>query len=246
MLYFKIKPMKKVVFLLCAVFICFSTIAFSQDTLKTRARQWTTEVNFNPLQGQFSLNNAVKQIKVRYFVSDLVACRLGFSVSKSSKEDGQNSAYGTNPIATSDIRNSFSGGLNLGLEKHFKGTRRLSPYLGVEIALGYKKADQTIDTKETTTQIDGGWLYGNTISERGFKSAGINIVTGFDFYMAEHFYCGYEMLLGFNYTKYDDLVRSNTIKPDNLPGSITYPDQTSEESAFGPGIINGIRLGYTF
>jgi len=239
--------MRKSVLLFCLAYFGCLQVASSQDTLKTSAHSWTTEVNVNPLQGQFSLNNAVNQIKVRYFISDKMAYRMAFSINNTKKDDGQTSFYGTNPVDNSDVKSTTSGGLNLGLEKHFAGTRRLSPYLGCELALGFKTANETIETKELITDIKGAWQTGSyTFTERGYKSAGVNIVTGFDFYIAKHFFFGYEMLLGLNYIKYDDLVKTLTSKTDQLPGSNTYPDQTSSETTIGPRIINGIRLGYTF
>jgi len=254
--------MKKSSLLLSAVFLVFlSHLALSQDTLKTAARSWTAEINVNPFQGQISLNNAVNQIKVRYFTSNNFAYRFAFSLNNIKKDNTETSAYGTNPVDNSDKKSSTSFGLNLGFEKHFTGTRRLSPYIGGEIAFGLKNAKETLDTKQSTTEIKGAWqntqvvqyynngtYYYTTVntSEQGYQSIVINIVTGFDFYVAKHFLVGYEMLFGFNYIKYDNIETTYTPKPGQPAITASNPKQGANERSFGPKIINGIRLGYTF
>jgi len=258
--------MKKLTLLFLLAFYAFShRAAYAQDTLKTSAKDWSVELNVNPFQGQISLNNSLNQIKVRYFASEKLAYRFAFNINDVNKENGQSNAYGTNPIETTDIKKSTSIGANLGFENHFSGTRRLSPYIGAEIAYGFKDVSETIDTKQSTTEIKGGWqsiqvvqynngngtYYGTTITntEIGFKSYGINLITGFDYYISKNFYFGYEFLFGYNYTKYNTVETTITPKPDQDNQNIvynSYPDQTAKEHSFGPKIINGIRLGYTF
>lgn len=258
--------MKNLTFLL---FLALSVISirptYAQDTLKTCAKSWAAELNVNPFQGQISLNNALNQIKVRYFATEKLAYRLALNINNIRKDNGQSNVYGTNPIENSDIKKSTTFGVNLGLEKHLTGTRRLSPYVGAEIAYGMKNANETIDTKQSTTEIKGGWqntqvlqynnghgtYYSTTVNntEFGYYSLGINLVTGFDYYVAKNFFFGYEMLFGYNYTKYTKVETTFTPKPDQNTQTgvnISYPDQTGKEHSFGPKIINGIRLGYTF
>ncbi len=259
--------MKKTAVLLFAALIVLSTrLTYAQDTLKTCARSWTAELNVNPFQGQISLNNALNQIKVRYFTTDKFAYRLAFNINNIRKDNGQSNVYGTSPIENSDIKKSTTFGLNLGFEKHLAGTRRLSPYLGAEIAYGSKNANETIDSKQSTTDIKGGWqstqvlqynngngtyYYYTTVNntDNGYHSYGVNLVTGFDYYVAKNFFFGYEMLFGYNYTKYTKIETTYTPKPgqeNQTSGNASQPDFTGKEHSFGPKIINGIRLGYTF
>lgn len=251
--------------LILALSVISSCSIYAQDTLKTAAKSWSAELNVNPFQGQISLNNTLNQIKVRYFATEKLAYRLAFNINDVRKDNGQSNVYGTSPIENSDIKKSTTLSVNLGLENHFAGTRRLSPYIGAEIAFGMKDVSETIDTKQSTTEIKGGWQntqviqYNNvngsyyyttiTNTEIGYKSYGINLVTGFDYYVSKNFYFGYEMLFGYNYTKYNKIETTVTPKPgqDTQSGTnSSYPDQTGKEHSFGPKIINGIRLGYTF
>jgi hypothetical protein len=244
--------MKKLLLLFFIFFIGFSQQGFTQDTLKTTAHHWTTELNINPLQGQINLNNAVNQIKARYFISDQEAYRVAFSINNVRKEDVQSSTYGYNAINNKDIKKSLTINLNLGREKHFIGTRRLSPYIGWELALGFKTTGEKIKTNSTVTEIKQAWevVNGGNItysnSDRGCESIGLNAVTGFDFYAAKHFFFGYELLFGMNYIHYNKMKVTITPTDSQTPNYGSYPDLSGNELNFGPKIINGIRLGYTF
>jgi len=238
---------------------------FAQDTLKTMPKGWTTELNINPLQGQISLNNAINQIKVRYFSSEQTALRLAFSFNSSTASDGSKSTYGTNPVNNTEDKKTNSFSLNLGFEHHLKGTRRLSPYIGAEVSFGIKSSEESFESIQSTEKIKGAWItmqtypyynsngtinnyYTTTVpSERGYTSLGVNLLTGFDYYIAKHFFVGYEILFGYNHIKYDDIEYTITAKPGQTIGNTTTnPTESSSESNIGAKIINGIRLGYTF
>lgn len=215
-------------------------------------------MNVNPFKGELSLNNALNQIKFRYFVSDQFAVRVGFTANSKKITDNQSSPYGTNPSTYSDIKRTSLLGTNLGVEKHFKGTKRLSPYIGAEVALAVKSSSEDITYKGSSvnsdTKIKGAWLQevnspNYPISykyiERGFTQVGLNLVTGFDFYMAKNFYFGYEIAFGVSSTKFKDI----DITSKNSSGG-SFPDQNSDsdlrEFSFGPNLMNGIRIGYVF
>ena len=240
-----------------------SHLAMGQDTLKTAPRGWTTELNVNLFQGQVSLNNAINQIKVRYFLNSQSALRLAFSFSNSNKEESSKNPYSTNPYDNTDQKKSNTFGINLGFEHHFTGTRRLSPYIGAEIAFGVKNSNETLKTKDGDTEVKGAWMIAQTYqyynngnpynyivnvpTEKGYTSFGINLLTGFDYYVAKHLYVGYELLLGYSNLKYDDVEITVTPKAGQTStDNTTYPKLGEKESGFGAKIINGIRLGYTF
>lgn len=255
--------MKKLSLQCIVLLFITSALAFGQDTIKTPAGRWSTEVNINPLQGQISLNNAINQIKVRYFTVNNVAFRLAFSLNNNKMDDGAKSSYGTNPTNDTEVKKSTTFGLNLGFEQHLNGTRRLSPYIGAEIAFGLKSANETSDDSQGSKEIKGGWInyqmtqyydpnYGyRTVSssyivEKGYTSFGANLVVGFDYYIASHLFIGYEFLYGFNYVKYDDIELTYTPKIGQSNPNNDYPTISSKVRSFGAKIVNGIRLGYTF
>ncbi|HEX2933987.1 MAG TPA: hypothetical protein VHO72_01420 [Bacteroidales bacterium] len=233
------------------IFSAFS-VSYGQDSIKATHRNFLTELNVNLFQGQLSLSNALNQVKFRYFTSDNSALRIGFTVDAKSLVDDAKNVYGTNPTNSSDKRTSTLIGINLGFEHHFRGTKRLSPYIGGEFTFGIKSAKHVKESNGVKTTIKGAWQsteyynsgysYSAYNTERAFVSYGLNMITGFDFYVARNFFIGYEMQFGFTNKSYSDLEVTST---GGSQGS-TYPDYDSSEFSFGPRIINGIRVGYVF
>ena len=247
--------MKRIAILTTIFFTVVSIYkSYGQDTLKATNGNFLTELNVNLFQSQITFNNAINQIKFRYMTSDQTAFRMGITIDSKHLVDNNESVYGTNPTKDNETRTSTLLAVSLGYEKHFAGSKRLSPYIGFEVTLGYKWAKQEIETSSGTTTIDGGWqqtqsvqnqngyyTYYSTFSDKGYFAYGINIVSGFDFYVAKHLFIGYEMAFGYNHKSYTkiDITSSS--------GSNSNPvDYTSKESSFGPKILNGIRVGYVF
>jgi hypothetical protein len=231
----------------------------SDESFKAKRHSFVTELNINPFQGNLSLNNALNQIKLRYFVSDQVALRMGFSANSVKDNSSASSPYGTNPFTNTEVRRSTTLSFNPGFEKHFAGTKRLSPYLGVEAMLAKKTSSHEITNSNSSMTIEGGWrqqFYSNnpnypvltsTYAERAFFKYGLNLITGFDFYMSRHFYFGYEITFGFSNTKYADIDTSTVYTSGgNVPSESVVVDLDDKSFSLGPNLINGIRLGYAF
>lgn len=221
------------------------------QVLKPQAKHVATELNINPFNGTISLNNSLNQLKFRYFAAPNFAVRLGFNGSKVSNLTENTNPYGTNSYRHKDERSSTTIGLNLGMEKHFAGTRRLSPYLGADIVVVKKSTEQEITEGQTTTTITGGWReynylpggYSYSYTELGYTSYGANLVTGFDFYMAKNFFFGYEINFGFSQKSVAELDVKQT-------GSTNSPTENGDVKntsfSFGSSLMNGVRIGYVF
>jgi hypothetical protein len=141
-------------------------------------------------------------------------------------------------------------GINAGIEKHFAGTRRLSPYIGLEVVVANRSSSHIINDLSTETTIEGAWrttsVVNNTFvygyEQKAYFQFGANVVAGFDFYVARHFYVGYEAAYRFSNTEYkgvDITIVGTTFPQDN-------PDVEETEFSFSPSLINGIRIGYVF
>ena len=222
----------------------------SQDLLKVTSAHLTMELNINPFRGDLSLNNALNQIKLRYFTTDNFAIRLGFNIDVKKKETTVTNPYGTNPFISNEDKKYTGIGINVGVEKHFAGTRRLSPYIGLEFALGTKFSNYATDDGTVKTKIDGAWrsttLVNNTFvygyEEKGFVKYGLNLLAGFDFYVAKNFFVGYEAALQFSNIEYADIditTTGSSFPPDS-------PDSKETEVTVSPMLLNGIRIGYVF
>jgi hypothetical protein len=234
-----------------------SCFVYGQDSLKVTRGHVTTELNINPFQGELSLNNALNQIKVRCFVSDNTALRIGLSLSSRKSAVENSTVYGVNPNTQETDKKTSTIGLNFGFEKHFKGTKRLSPYIGTEFVIAskssshtFKSTSQTNTPNTTETKIKGAWqtttyINGNypiyAYEERAFFQYGMNLVGGFDFYVAKNFYIGYEIAFSLLKTKYKNI--DITTKPSS---GMASPDSTQKDSSIGPNLINGIRVGFVF
>ncbi|HNX44992.1 MAG TPA: hypothetical protein PLJ84_10070 [Bacteroidales bacterium] len=248
--------MNKIIPIILAVILITATLpAISQNSPAHFIKGWGTELNFNPFDGSLSLNNATGQIKVRRFLNNDIALRAGITISAKNNTDKTKQAYGTSPYDASVKSKSNLVALSLGAEKHFNSGHRLSPYLGFEIGTGLKKTEQDFEYNHVTRTIKGAWMtedvtyngqyyvINDTYVERGFMSANANLFTGFDFYMADCFYFGYELGFGFEYTKYSKI---EITQDPEYPYSGLYPDFDSKSWSLGPRLLNGIRIGYNF
>src|SRR5690348_11641580 len=65
-------------------------------TFKAFNGNFTTELNVNLFQGNLTFNNALQQIKVRYFAANNIAYRFAFNFNSKTSNDGSSNPYGTN------------------------------------------------------------------------------------------------------------------------------------------------------
>jgi hypothetical protein len=227
--------------------LCLMNVTKSQDTLKPFNNKWGTELNINPLNGSFSLNNANGQIKIRKFNTDNTALRIALTFAYKQDISKRNDPYGTVPINESNNCKSSTIIVNVGQEKHFQGSGRISPYIGYEAGIGAKFSTDKFTTRLTERTVKGAWeqyVSGypsyRTFSERGFWSVGFNAVTGIDFYIVKNFYAGCEVAFGLDYIRYSN------IEVEDSDDTSTYPNLKDSGWKIGPKLLNGIRIGYIF
>ena len=220
--------------------------SLAADSFKPGSKKFVTELNVNPFNGNISLNNSLNQIKLRYFTSPALAFRIAVTAERASISYDDRLPYGTNSYHRTEDRSSTTLGLNFGLERHFKGTRRLSPYLGADFAVGNKFSKQEIDNGTTVTTIKGAWVTGSgnssQMTELGYTSVGLSLFSGFDIYPARHFFLGYEFNFGFNKMFWADV--DYTVTGGNTSGSNS--ENKFSTFTFGSTLMNGIRIGYVF
>lgn len=218
--------------------------------LKVSYDELTMELNINPFDGELDLNNLIDQLKLRFFTSDNFAIRLGFTVNSLKKDITSSNPYGTNPVTVVENKKSTLIGVNAGIEKHFGGTRRLSPYIGIEFAIANRSSEHVINDGTTEVTIDGAWRTTSVVNnsfvysyeQNAYFQYGANILAGFDFYVARHFFIGYEAAYKFTYTDFKGVDITTVGTP--FPQDNTDVEQT--EFALSPYLINGIRVGFVF
>ncbi len=136
---------------------------------------------------------------------------LGMNSDKSvSMQEGEN-GLDDNP---NDLTYSKSGGFDLsirpGIEKHFDGTNRLSPYVGAALNVDYSSSTMTEEYWSPNSQallVDANpdndfnnhdvWEQKTKDGSFGFGLAGL---AGMDFYFADNIYLGVEFGFGLNFT----------------------------------------------
>lgn len=240
--------MKKLITLLSV--IAFGFGANAQD-YKPAKGTITTELSLvGGFFGDFGLRQTTEvakpALKFRYFLKDDVALRLGFSASrKSSKNtvDTTTETTGVASIPTASIPTNFNSesffGINLGVEKHFKGSDRLSTYLGADLLIG---SSRNFDENTNSSNGNSNSLKNDRTKDANF-SFGIGFLTGADYYIAKKVYIGAELGLSMVTKSKKDEVDTTVV------GAIT----TIKTTTFGDGDFNidtqlngGIRLGYQF
>lgn len=209
----------------------------------TMFAQKATKENPFSLEGQLSyvessLSFSAPSVRLRYFWADDLAARVSLTTINGSEKDyyyekaNNEGGEGTRTEGSSGIQ------LSLGAEKHFKGTDKLSPYVGADLAYGMG------NTTEKWEKFDGsGYSSDYTRSDKNSGSSlGLNLVAGTDYYFAQNFYLGLE--LGF-------VVRSVTNKAAEsviTTGGTTTTNLSapSKSTAFGNNFIGNFRLGWRF
>lgn len=224
--------MKKL--MLIAVFAGVATIASAQ--FKPKGGEKTLEVNFAPLGGTpVSING----IRVRSFVDETTAYRLGLNINYSSSKDRN----GTTADGSKEMydKSSILGiTLQPGIEKHMAGTSRLSPYMGAILDIGFQSSKDVNEYESGTTANNIETI--TTKGTNGFFRIGANVVAGADYYIANKVYMGVELGYGLQ------MVNFATIKGENSASGSAKIDDIKPGSSFnfGPNISGLFRLGYAF
>ncbi|KAA3439975.1 outer membrane beta-barrel protein [Rufibacter hautae] len=213
---------------LSAAALCF-TIGFAasaQDAggIKPGAGAVTGEVQLSLTDGN-TVGLGLNQLRGRYFLAPNTALRASFIL------DVQNQTADDDFSRTSTL---FV--LAPGIEKHFAGTDRLSPYVGAEISFAKFFASEEADNYE----IEGGWSNGNSVTNRNYFGFGLGAVAGADYYFAQHVYLGVEFGFGLQYQAEGDVE----INPEN--GSNTTLEGESGSLRLRPNVNTGLRLGFVF
>lgn len=191
----------------------------TENNLKSVAGNKTLETNL-----YFGWGNSAN-LKLRRFTTDTNVLRYETSIS-----------YHTSNFQDKDGKsNNLTISYIPGLEKHFTGTDRLSPYIGLSLPLTLKLANYDSPTLEVKGASDP---WGN---DRGYFDVGLNGLAGADLYVVKNFYVGFEVGAGFYFTKHteaeanykNDFTRNQKWEGYNSLGFRTFT-------------TGGIRVGFAF
>ena len=210
--------MKKV--LLSAVALLAFGFANAQEEksgFKASTGNLTTELSVNGLIDNVSFNlqdqgfDNEMMFKARYFKSESIAYRGLFTIGVDSE---------TTKMNPDDLKESTTKiGLGFGVEKHFAGTDRLSPYVGGDLLVGFNSSKVEQGSNEQK-------------GPNGFR-VGVRGVFGADYYFAKNLYLGVEAGLGIFY--------HNTGKTEN---NGTTVNDGSNRFEITPSVVGGVRVGF--
>jgi len=188
------------------------------------------------LNSDFNLNNGAGMLHGRYFIKNDLALRLGLNL---SFENERTNVYGLNNNEGHYTTSQSIVLVNLGIEKHFKGTSRLSPYVGGDILIGSAGNKLKSENSDATSYVAN---Y-NVTSKSSDFTIGLRGVVGADYYIAPKVYLGGEVGLGFSKT-WDGKSTLET----NINGTTNKTTLDSQGSAFvfAPSIVTGVRIGFVF
>ena len=222
--------MKKRVLLIAAIAAgVFTTSNVNAQDFKPAGGEKNIEVNFTPLGGSpISINN----LRLRYFSSADMAIRVGISVTSSSTTDVQLGAGTDGKGELEDKSSSFGFAISPGIEMHWEGTDRLSPYYGAEINFAMTSDTDTDQSWDGTKTVEAETTNGST-------TFGVNLLLGADYYFSKSIYMGTEVGFGFASTS-----NADTEATPPVGDKVVTPNGSSFN--LGPNFNSAIRLGFLF
>ncbi len=223
--------MKKKVLFIAAIAVGLLTTnqAEAQD-FKASEGHHNIEMNFAPMGGA---PISISKIKYRQFIADDMALRLGVSISSSSRKADPTKYSDDNEYQNKD--SEFGLSLSPGVEKHFGGTDRLSPYIGGEINFTMLK------NKNISFDDDFNGKVYEVTEKNGNIGVGLNLLLGTDWYFTKNMYMGTEIGFGFLFVS-----DSKTKRSTEEPGIKDVEIEHGSSFQLGPNFQSGIRLGFLF
>ncbi len=228
--------MKKAILAISAIAMTVGANAQEFTAYKPFAGNLTTELGLTGgiFNSEIKLSEGAL-LRGRYFLTDQSALRLGLNVtSQSNKENFWKDSTSTKGVLT---ERQSQININLGYEKHFKGTNRLSPYVGGDVLLGF---GSTKEVGDKTNGVTYNANYGYDMKTSNF-SWGVRGVVGADYYFAKNVYLGVEAGLGFM-----NQIGGKTKGSTTIGSTTTNVEVKSQGSSFdfAPAVVTGVRLGF--
>lgn len=237
--------------LLSLAFVAMGVAAFAQ---KPAAGDKTAEFNLSFQTGTAPVSYGLgatalpgtPELRLRYFMADDMAIRVKLGLGSSSVTTKQVTGAGVTPAVTAEkeVNSGFGFAITPGIEKHFAGSDRLSPYVGAELPIGFGSG--------ATTEISNSDNVGGapTASGDSYKdesgsqfNLGLRLVLGADYYVADGLYLGVEGGLGL-FSLSSTGEGTTTTKTGGVEAKVTTPESSSF-NLFGAS-AGAVRIGYKF
>ncbi len=205
------------------------------QTNKPVDEKHSIEANVNLQIGDAPISLTAPAIKYRYFLKPNLALRTELAATLFQNSSLiYNNAF--DDFAKID-QSSWSLNLGIGAEHHFKGTEKLSPYVGMVVQMQTGGASQEGSNTFNGFSYSQGDQYSNYIS--GVFGIGTAIVMGADYYFLKNVFIGAEISYGYGrlFNGYQQVWSTRT--------NVTTETQLATFGSLGLG-NSGIRLGMRF
>lgn len=215
-------------YFLSLVVVALALSASAQDSTKNfkpSKGDLNTEVNFKP----FGSNPiSLSYLRFRTFLDDNIALRIGSLYTVSNEKPNDDTESKTNFI-----------NVRPGIEFHYLGSSRLSPYFGFEFDIALRRSEFKTVNNFTSQPIEIENASDFNGSNRAFNRIGFNLIVGADFYIAPKVYLGTEFGYGYQQTNFKNVI-------EREGGSIQSESNKARSIEFGLNFNSAIRLGYIF
>jgi hypothetical protein len=245
--------MKKIVLTIAVV---FGMIAVSNAQFKQAAGDKSFELQFAPLGGS---PVGINGIQFKSYSSETTALRLNIFVGRTNEskitQQPCDTFTTTGSVEQLELREKNATteiGLRPGIEKHFAGTDRLSPYVGAELDVAKKWSAKKEESQYNgKTGDDPKVFVKKTSGKDGYLRLGVNLVAGFDYFFTKKLFIGAEFGFGVSSTfKSKIKVTDKGAEQIASDNNTTYVKILDEKQGgtfnLGPNVNTQIRVGFLF
>lgn len=230
--------MKKTIILSAVMAFSSSIFSAEKPSLKPAKGTVTTQVGMS--LSSFNSNVMSMGLNGRYFVKDQLAVRLSLLIDNqkdvSNTAENPNGTGGTGSFTT----NNNGSMIMLGVEKHFNGTRRLSPYVGAEIGFGASSIKTEGVNSNNSVYIDNYTENGH----RKFSDFGVNTFLGFDYWVGEGVYVGVEYTFAAYISSKEKQSETTRKTNNNTVTTVNFENSSSNLTTISA--LPVFRLGWRF
>ncbi len=225
--------MKKQIYTILLIAVC--AMNANAQTNKPVAEKHSIEANVNLQVGDAPISLTAPAIKYRYFLKPNFALRteIAATVFQNSARIYNNSFDDFATVKQSNWNLNFG----VGVEYHFQGTDKLSPYMGMVVQIQTGGASQEGTNTFNGFSYSQGDQYSNYIS--GIFGIGTAAVIGADYYFLKNVFIGAEISYGYGriFNGYQQVWSTRT--------NVTTETKLATFGSLGLG-NSGIRLGMRF
>ena len=191
-----------------------------------------------------SQGNQIFGLRGRYFINDQLAGRatlgLNFNSNGNFNIDGNNGTLSNSTF-----------GIALGIEKHFTGTKRLSPYVGGDLLFTTFSQNWEINNNpaapgtpavDPTDRVSATNIFGNASTTFGIQG-----VVGADYYVTERVFLGVEFGLQFLLTSFRNIEETLQNGQTRVNGAISpapAPPKAEGSNSFNTSYVTSLRFGF--